>query len=89
MAEHKRATRKRGNAGVGLLPPASNLGTALAAPARSERPLPAGPKPAAQVYVSSVYGLVVTQNLMSRLRQVACSSHHAWYLLGTAPLRSY
>jgi hypothetical protein len=100
MAEqHKklRATRKRGNVGAGLLPPANNpVTTGLVAesqPSVSQptvsQPVAASLSAAAQVYVSSVYTLVPnhTQNLMSRLRQAACSSHHAWFLLGTAPLR--
>jgi hypothetical protein len=50
----------------------------------------AGQAPAAKVFVCGGHPSTPvpqrTQNFMSRVRQVVCSSYHAWFLLGSSPL---
>jgi hypothetical protein len=45
----------------------------------------AGQDPVAQVFVCGSSSPLPkhTQNIMSRVRQVACSAYQAWFLLGT------
>lgn len=49
----------------------------------------AGQAPAAKVFVCGGHPSTPvpqrTQNFMSRVRQVVCSSYHAWFLLGSSP----
>ena len=48
----------------------------------------AGQAPAAKVFVCGGHPSTPvpqrTQNFMSRVRQVVCSSYHAWFLLGSS-----